>query len=153
MTAASYEFAITTDATPPSFGAFTSFTNYTATNLVSGTSYYFHLRAYCSESDRSAWKTVNFVPLPTGVNNVAGSDKFTLEAYPNPVSDVLHVKVTGKQGTTARMQLVDISGKIIQTILVEGNTAEVNTASMAAGMYLLRYVDSENAGVIRIEKQ
>ena len=153
ITAASYEYAITTSAVPPSFGAFTSLTNYTATSLVSGTNYYFHLRAYCSESDRSAWKTVNFVPLPTGVNNVNGNDKFTLEAYPNPVSDILHVKVTGKQGTTARMQLVDISGKIIQTILVEGNTAEVNTASMAAGMYLLRYVDSENAGVIRIEKQ
>src|SRR5690606_20583088 len=42
------------------------------------------------------------------------SGNFTVEAYPNPVKDVLTVKVFGVQGKDATMSITDITGKVIR---------------------------------------
>jgi hypothetical protein len=152
--AMSYEYAITTSATPPSAGgSFITTTTYSQSGLTPNTLYFFHMRVLCSPSDRSNWSTVQFTTNPLTVGNINGNSKFNLEVYPNPVTDVMTVTVTGRRGASARMQLVDMSGKIVEVVSVNEDKVEINTSKLAAGMYLLKYVDSENAGVIRIEKQ
>ena len=84
---------------------------------------------------------------------MSGNNKVDLEVYPNPVTDVMTVTVSGRHGGSARMQLVDMSGKIVESLSVNEDKVEINTSKLAAGMYLLKYVDSENSGVLRIEKQ
>jgi hypothetical protein len=51
---------------------------------------------------------------------------------PNPVVDVLHFKMTSKM---ARLEIVDLSGKIV--MVVENPTATLNVANLDPGLYLL----------------
>jgi len=151
--AQSYEYAVTTTATPPTGGGnFTSQTNVTVSNLVTGTPYFFHLRAYCSASDRTAWETIPFTPGTNSVNGALAGGAFFIELYPNPATDVLNVNITGRAGS-GRIQILDIAGKVVFTETLESDKSELNISSLPAGMYLLKYVDREHAGVLRVEKQ
>ena len=55
-----YEYALNTSATPPAAGTPTSATSYAASDLVSGTLYYFHVRSVCGAGDVSPWVTRPF---------------------------------------------------------------------------------------------
>ncbi|MBS1773658.1 MAG: T9SS type A sorting domain-containing protein [Bacteroidetes bacterium] len=65
ITGASYEFAVTSSATPPSTGAATVTTsNVTVNGLMPATSYYLHVRHICSSVSYSQWTTYNFTTRP-----------------------------------------------------------------------------------------
>jgi hypothetical protein len=152
--ASAYEYAITSSPTPPTSGVYTSLSSYTALNLTSSTTYYFHVRAFCSNSDLSIWKTVDFTTLPDlGVPSVVGGGTFNVEVYPNPADDIMHVAISGRNGATGRIQIVDISGKVVQTVTTTTDKVDLDLTKLASGVYMLKYVDSENSGVIRIKKQ
>jgi hypothetical protein len=148
-----YEYAVTNNAIPPANGSYTTITSHKEGGLIPNTPYFFHLRGNCSPQDQTGWATVQFNTPPLSISSIHGNSQFNMEVYPNPVTDVLNVAITGMRGATARMQIVDMSGKIVETVVVTSDRVQVNMAKLAAGMYLLKYADNENAGVIRIEKQ
>lgn len=154
--AASYEYFLGTDPNPPTFGPSTTLTHYTVSNLSPASSYYFHLRSYCSVSDQSAWKTVNFTTYQTAIGTLTGDNHFNIEVYPNPVKDLLNIEIKGKINSNARLMLVDLSGKMIKEIIVSNNNSnkvEVNMSGLTAGMYFLKYIDNKNTGTVRVQKQ
>lgn len=151
--AASYEYVLDTDPSDPPFGPATSLTTYTATNLTPSSNYYFHVRAYCSASDLSNWKTVNFTTLPTGVTNINGDDQFNIQAYPNPVSELLNLQVNGRMNKGAKIAMYDLSGKMILEKNLENDKVEINMNNIASGMYIVKYTDSERALILRIQKK
>ncbi|MDB5246267.1 MAG: hypothetical protein JWQ40_661 [Segetibacter sp.] len=65
-----FEYAVTTNNTPPVAGTIASQSTITISSLSSATAFYFHCRNICNSSTKSAWKTVAFVtsndvvPLP-----------------------------------------------------------------------------------------
>jgi hypothetical protein len=151
--ATAYEYALNTSPTPPSSGAYTTNTSYTGLSLASGTTYYFHVRAFCSATDLSSWTTTSvFIPFKTGIHSVQGGGSFNIEVYPNPAEDVMHLNISGRNGASGRVQIVDMSGKVVQTINTASDKVDLDLKSIASGVYLLKYVDSENSGVIRIKK-
>src|SRR5690606_23170950 len=91
--ALSYQVAVFSNVNPPSVsGIPTTGTSYHATNLVSGKLYYVHVRSICS-FDTSSWATTTFYSAtPQSVTTVGTAT--TLQAYPNPVSDVLHIELS-----------------------------------------------------------
>jgi hypothetical protein len=151
--AASYEYSIGTNPNPPSFGPFTSNTNITINNLLPSTMYYFHLRAYCSSSDVSSWKTVSVLTGTTDVPNVAGNDPLLLKVFPNPVKNWMNLEVQGKIHGTAHIAVMDMSGRVVLTREVDDLTTELDFSHLSNGMYLLRFSDNENIATIRVEKQ
>jgi hypothetical protein len=78
---------------------------------------------------------------------------FTVEAYPNPVSEVLTVKVYGSTGTNATATITDVTGKVVKTVSVVNNEATVDMSGMAKGMYLVKYNDNVHSQTIKIHKQ
>lgn len=62
--ASSYEYTVSTSATPPGSGTGTSSTSYAATGLSSGTTYYLHVRTNCS-SAFSSWASASFATTDT----------------------------------------------------------------------------------------
>ena len=56
----SYEIAISTTATPPISGLFTTETQYFISGLNNDTDYFVHIRAKCSNASFSIWKTFSF---------------------------------------------------------------------------------------------
>lgn len=79
--------------------------------------------------------------------------KFLVQAYPNPVSDVLTVEVYGTDAATGTLTISDVTGKVVKVINMEDGVATVDMKGMAQGMYLVRYADDNHTQVIKVNKQ
>jgi len=84
---------------------------------------------------------------------VSSGNAIMVEAYPNPVTDVLQVKVSGAQGQDAHLLLTDIAGKVIRRIDMNSAATTLSMSGVANGIYLLKYVDNRHQQTIRITKQ
>jgi len=94
---------------------------------------------------RSSYSNVVMATVTTGM--------FSVEAYPNPVKDVLTVRAFGIQGNEAFLSITDIMGKEIRKVAMPEGSARIDMSGLAQGMYLLRYRDSEHSATLKITKQ
>jgi hypothetical protein len=83
---------------------------------------------------------------------VRGTGAFLVEAYPNPVSHKLTVKVSGATGSSANVILTDVTGKTITTVTVTDDKAEINMSGLANGVYFVKYSDSKQSHTIKVNK-
>ena len=81
------------------------------------------------------------------------SSGFDVQAFPNPVSQELTVKVTGVQGADAAVQVTDVTGKVIRTVKMNGSVEQIDMSGLANGIYLIRYSDASHAQIIKVNKQ
>ena len=154
-TALHYEYAVTTSPTPPPVGTEYHYTSLHMSTLDDGRDYYIHVRSSCVSlgiPDISPWGTASFKTFPVSVRNVAGG-KLGLAVYPNPVSDILTVEVSGSRSGAAYIVVSDMSGR--QLLKQEANSAKnlVPMNSLPAGIYMVKYMDDVHSEVIRINKQ
>lgn len=75
------------------------------------------------------------------VNNV------TVNVYPNPATDVLHVEANGIN----RIEVIDLAGRIVLSSTQAQNT--INISSLANGIYMLRTSTMEGVNVQKIVKK
>ena len=61
----------------------------------------------------------------------------TLEAWPNPVTDQLHLRLD-KAARPGRVVLLDLMGKTVYTTSATGAEMQLLVRQLAAGIYLLR---------------
>jgi len=100
--------------------------------------------------------TTFFVTINTvGVNEVSAPT--TISLYPNPAIDVLNLSfdVVGVE-KAAQIKLIDITGKVIETIQSTINNGKVITLdinTLAQGMYFVKVVTANNSEVLRFMKQ
>ena len=87
------------------------------------------------------------------VSATVASGGFTVEAYPNPVREMLTVKVYGKQGKDATVIITDVTGKVLRTIHVTSDRTDISMDGLAQGMYLIKYSDTEHSQTIKVNKQ
>jgi hypothetical protein len=86
------------------------------------------------------------------VLSVKSSAGLSLTASPNPVNQTLNVSVNGKIDGKATIQIMDITGKIVQKIQVSSNDTSIDMSALSAGTYIIRYNDNSNASVIKVTK-
>ena len=87
------------------------------------------------------------------VSAVVKSTGFEVEAFPNPVSSNLTVKVNGTVGSDAKIQLTDVTGKLIRTVNMTDNVEIMNINGLANGIYLIKYSDANQTHIIRVSKE
>lgn len=75
--AASYQYSVSTSATPPALGTGTTGTTVSATGLTSGTVYYLHVRSFCGDGSFSGWATISFTTLA----EETGETEFVVMTY------------------------------------------------------------------------
>src|SRR5690606_21926415 len=83
---------------------------------------------------------------------VKSSGLVVVDAYPNPVKDVLTVKAYGNTGN-AHLTITDISGKLVRSITMYGDKTEIDISALGQGMYLVKYADQNHTETIKINKQ
>ena len=137
--AINYEYAMTATAAKPQSGSITVDTFYTSGKLNEGTGHYFHVRSICSGSV-SDWNSVRF--------NLQG-----LQAYPNPVKDILQISLYEMNNSKGEILIGDAMGRIVHRLKMTANTVTVDTKGWAAGIYLIRYSDGSYKYTTRILKQ
>ena len=147
-----YQYSVTSNSTPVSGNTYTSLNNVKVISLTPGTPYYFHVRAYCSPSDLSAWETTSFSTAQVSVESISSGKGYDVVVYPNPVKDMLNVEISGTMNGKGILMLYDLSGKLLQTVEMTSEKATLDLNPLAPGMYLLKYRDSESGGIMKVQK-
>jgi hypothetical protein len=84
---------------------------------------------------------LSFSGTVTGINNI---DNYVsnINAYPNPTSDNINVELNAQKSSTIKLQLVDLTGKVIKEINageIQGKyNAIINTTVISKGIYFLK---------------
>jgi len=138
--AVKYEYAVTFSPVKPLSGTYTNDTVYLIDKVNDGTSYYFHVRAQCSTGAVSEWNTIPF--------NIQG-----LQVYPNPVQNILQIRLNGTGSASAEVAIGDAMGRIVTRFRMNNNQASLNMKGWAPGIYFVRYEDGVNKYLVRIVKQ
>ncbi len=149
--ATGYEYAVDLSATAPSSGTGGSGTSQVVAPLVPLTNYYAHLRAQCGTGIYSSWVTTPFSTTNLAVQTLH-SGSFALQAYPNPVTEDLDIRVTGG-GNNRTVFVTDLTGKVIITKAMLADSLELNLTQLASGVYFVRYVDDSHTQTMKINKQ
>ena len=113
---------------------------YTLTGLQPATDYSVYVVANCASGQSGASNTVTFSTQTVGID----SYEQTISLYPNPNNG--QFIVTSDQGTVNRVQVYDVYGKLLKTVEVNANTAELDVRELASGMYFVRI--STEKGVV-----
>lgn len=152
--ATNYQYLVSASITPPFSGYATTGTSYNPKGLQKNTQYYIHLRSYCGGNDISSWRSTGFVTneQTTGVK-INGNSAMNITAYPNPVTDVLTLEVTGGRLPKGTASIIDITGKAVNTYQVTQLQTHIDMSALPAGVYMLRYKDADDINIIRVVKQ
>ncbi|MDH4473202.1 MAG: T9SS type A sorting domain-containing protein [Fluviicola sp.] len=97
---------------------------------------------------------------PLSVSLVSGcflsvdeTTSLSFELFPNPVStdNQLTIQLRNNALSGESIQLTDLSGAVIQQVKVESSTIEMTIPKVAAGMYMVNYLD-QNKNIIASKK-
>lgn len=91
--------------------------------------------------DNAANKVVRIDPSgPTGITEETA--KFNFSVFPNPASDVVNVSYTLEKTQKGTLDIIDVQGKVIATIAIEGNKGvnqvELTNNNYPAGIYFIK---------------
>ncbi len=123
--------------------------------LQPNTGYSMHVRCLCEDNkvkQKSGWSSVDFTTTDVlGISNTT-TEVLQIEAYPNPVKDVLNIKATGLKGS-ADVQISDVKGRVLNTLTISATQTTVNVSSYPSGVYILQYTDNDKVHNIKFTKQ
>jgi hypothetical protein len=90
--------------------------------------------------------------VSTGVEDLLGPQ--VLEAYPNPVSDLIYLRLDGIEGYQM-IHLYDLSGKSypVSPSVSRSDLLEIDMSSLPAGPYFIRVVMEDTATVVPVVKK
>jgi len=83
---------------------------------------------------------------------VKTNSTFVVQAYPNPVSEKLTVKVNGKISDNAYIILTDMAGKIILQQEVKEAETVIDMNRVAQGVYFMKYIDDKHSQTIKVNR-
>ena len=95
--------------------------------------------------------TVNITTSGVGLSE---NDLSAITIYPNPSSDILNIDLSSANEEVQSIFLVDITGKLIQTIDVYENALlKLNLSSFASGLYYIKISSATNTVVRQVVKE
>jgi hypothetical protein len=67
----------------------------------------------------------------------------SLELYPNPVEDVLHLNLesTTSMNQELNVQIINITGQILKSQVLQSNITSIATSQLTTGIYFVRILD------------
>ena len=73
----------------------------------------------------------------------------SLQIYPNPFTDVLHINVETWRAASLRMQVINTAGAIVHTQTIDNPDETIHLGHLPAGLYIIRV---ENGGSLQTFK-
>ena len=94
------------------------------------------------------------VNITTSGASLLENDLSAITIYPNPSSDILNIDLSAANEEIHSIFLVDITGKLIQTIDVHENALlKLNLSSFASGLYYIKISSATNTVVRQVVKE
>ncbi|UII19579.1 endo-1,4-beta-xylanase [Fulvivirga ligni] len=75
------------------------------------------------------------------------------ELFPNPASNVLHVKVSGQQDLNSDLQIYDLNGAMIKQIILPSGAHEIDISHLQRGIYIVKLKSQDQVKSWRLLKQ
>jgi hypothetical protein len=75
-----------------------------------------------------------------------------IEIFPNPASHTLNILLQAMPGADSKLQIMDVTGKILQTARLHKMREVLNISSLENGMYFLNYSDGAHSRIIKFIK-
>jgi hypothetical protein len=88
---------------------------------------------------------MNFDPVAS-INEVENT--FGFSVYPNPASDVINISLN--KTTNASISVIDITGKVVKTLSLNGLTTSVNTSNLMSGVYYVTITDGTSVATEKV---
>ena len=130
----------------PQNGTWTSATattnSYNITGLAPQTTYEIQVQANCGNGNLSEWSSSIVVTTTVGIDSWLEN---SVSLYPNPAKEYVDIRVDGDLNVKM-MEVYDVYGKLINTVMVTENPTRINVSSLANGMYFVRV--STEAGMV-----
>jgi len=93
------------------------------------------------------------VNITTSGASLLEYDLSAITIYPNPSSDILNIDLSSANEEVKSISIVDITGKLIQTIdVLENANISLNVSSFASGLYHVKISSASNSIVRQIIK-
>jgi fibronectin type 3 domain-containing protein len=125
-----------------------SVSEYTDTTVNNGTTYYYVVRAVDGGGNESGNST-EVSASPAGNTSVKAIRDIGAILYPNPVGDLLHVRV--ENGVTGNVY--DFSGRLVKSHMLKGPITSIPMSDLSSGMYLIRVQTLKGSGVYKLIKK
>ena len=94
------------------------------------------------------------VNITTSVASLLENELSAITIYPNPSSDILNIDLSAANEEIQSIFLVDITGKLVQTIDVhENEVIKLNLSSFASGLYYIKISSATNTVVRQVVKE
>ncbi|MEI9943543.1 MAG: T9SS type A sorting domain-containing protein [Chitinophagaceae bacterium] len=61
--------------------------------------------------------------------------------YPNPVKDVININTGNARVVKTKATIYDVSGRLMQSVLISNSQQQVNVKALAKGMYSIQFAD------------
>ena len=85
--------------------------------------------------------------------SVKSGISFDVEVYPNPASDKVHVRVNGAKAGNASVLILDITGRVVRTVVMTGSDIDIDMARLPSGAYMVKYTDDSHSKTQKVTKQ
>lgn len=86
--------------------------------------------------------------IPQSATGIKQAEIVTgLNAYPNPMTDVLTIEVTTKNNSKLNYTLIDALGRVVLTGNIENSKAILNTATLEKGFYSLNITNEKGSSL------
>jgi len=119
----------------------TSSTNsYTINGLQPETSYEIQVQANCGDGNLSEWSSAVTGTTTTGIDSWLAN---SVSLYPNPAKEVVNVQCTMNNVQIETVEVFDVYGKLVNTVIVTENPTRINISGLADGMYFVRVTTEE----------
>ena len=83
------------------------------------------------------------------VEAVEENESAHIDMFPNPVSDLLHVR---SNGMIEQIEIFDMAGKLVDHQSVNASDVEMNVSSFAPGMYMVKIISGETTSYVKMMK-
>jgi hypothetical protein len=88
---------------------------------------------------------MNFDPS-VGINQV--ENNLGLRVFPNPANEVINISLNKE--VSATLTLLDVSGKVVRTQVLNGISTSINTASLNSGVYFVTINDGTSVSTQKV---
>lgn len=101
-----------------------------------------------------ALRYLNFSDNTTIFNEPLSIQSQKLKVYPNPVSDILNIDLTGMVETIGILSILSFEGKTLVSQQVNNkDVISLDISHLPAGIYLCRYSNATEIKIVKIIKQ
>jgi len=101
----------------------------------------------------SDWNSISEVEFWGEIIEILGVEKTQerhMTVYPNPVQNTLFVQWESDHYNT-KLEILDLTGRLVSGLNIQGNQASINTNSLRNGMYLLKVFNGLESRVRRFQ--